>query len=242
MGLSAFMVAHNSLVRGEPFVESISQLRRYVDEIVVIDLWSNDDTDKWMKKLDCKVFYTTRTDPYAMFTCCKNDMVLMIDPNEVIDIKLIEQILSYISDGIKNISIPRIEVTHNFQKISWHVHNVHRVWPNRWVKNWERRGVTTNKNDLKRMLTLNTQSGFLWAFTNNFLENWKQLTQHKNTNYLPPDYFMSPVSIDTEDYKACLKDEIWKRTTSPLNLPPIVRNLVGDSVYNPNKNLHKGVV
>lgn len=241
VGISAFMVTHNAMERGEPFVESVVQLQNRIKEIFVIDRWSTDDTATWMKKLNCTVRFSTLPDPYQLYTCCSQPMILMIDPNEIIDINLLEEIIYLISDGVKNISIPRIEVTQNFQKVSWHNHLVHRVFPNKKVENWERKGVTTNKSNLRRMFKLSPEKGYLWAFTNNFLENWKHLTCHREVNYMPPDYFMSQVALDQEDYEACVHDPLWVSSLTPLTLPPIVRNLVGDKKYNPKKNLHKGV-
>ena len=245
--ISVFMVTHNCISRGEPVVESILQLNKCINDIVVADQWSNDGTDDVLHQLPCKVMFTTLENPYSLFrTQCKNELVLMVDANEVFDYALLNELVEFIKFyddrkevlPPKNVSIPRIEVTYNFQKITWNAHEVHRIFP-RSSRDWKRIGVTTNKTKLKKMIHFGNEYGFLWAISNNFRDNWYKLAKNKDMAYLPPNHYMSQISMDRQDMDNCKQDELWKCTKTPLHIPDILHNLVGDTKYDPMKNLRR---
>lgn len=231
--LSVFMLTKNPISRGFPFVESILQVKKFTDDIVVVDS-SEDGTHNVLKKLGCRVL---EGDDFNLYKECKNDIVLWIEPNEIIEDKLVKTISTMIKyDEAKNITFYRIEVHQNFQKVAWYPHRVHRVFPK--SKDIIPMGVTTNKDTLKRNLRLGLEEGFLWGCFNNFVRNWINDVCDASKASLVPDVYTRNHILDCDkDFADCVEEDAWTMTNTVLRIPSILSKHVGKEVYDPNVNL-----
>ena len=85
MGLSCCIIAHNE---GDRIERCIRAARDIVDEVVVVDCGSTDDTVAKAKALGAKVFYNAWDGygPQKRFAedCATNDWILNLDADEVV--------------------------------------------------------------------------------------------------------------------------------------------------------------
>jgi len=179
--ISAFTVLHNCIQRGIPIVETVSQFSKYVDEIVAVDLGSNDQTRDVLRRLDVNVIeydvanyegpkssYISQA--FKLNDKCKNDLVLYFEPWELFENSLMIELLDIVKNGGRNVSMFRTVIEQNFQRVSHYPHTVHRLFRRGGA---ELRGSTTNKTHLKRMTTILPNYGFIWACRHCFIDNWR---------------------------------------------------------------------
>lgn len=93
--LSIFIITKNEEKR---IVPTIKAVKNWVDEVIIIDSGSEDDTVKIAKKLGCKVFYN-KWKGYGQQKIfgekkCKNDWILNVDSDEVVTKNLKDEIIN----------------------------------------------------------------------------------------------------------------------------------------------------
>jgi len=136
--ISGFSYVHNALSTGIPIKESIKAVRPYVDEMVIVDAASTDGTGEWLKQskdVD-RVINTgwgniageTLKRLHAMHVQCEGDVIIHFEADEVFDDNLIGKIAESITCGLYELSVYRIQVEQNFQRIRWYSELVHRVF------------------------------------------------------------------------------------------------------------------
>ena len=83
-------------------LESISD----IDEIIVVDLHSNDDTVQIAKEYKAKIIYADKNDVLSGLNQAldeaNNDWILVVEENEIFPQKLIREIQNYIENPKKN--------------------------------------------------------------------------------------------------------------------------------------------
>lgn len=98
----------------EKHLEKVLEALKDFDEIIVCDMYSNDETLKIAKNLNCKIFYHNKinyVEPARNYAIqqAKNEWVLVVDADEIITFKLKEFLGNFTKEN-KNfnaVSIPR---------------------------------------------------------------------------------------------------------------------------------------
>lgn len=256
--ISGFTFIHNALEAGYPIFEALDAVRRFVDEIVIVDMQSTDGT---REVLEHKYSANAVVHPvhiidgewqpggagaclekaHSLYRECNGDIIWHFEADEVYSGGLAGYIHAGISSGnMTNIVVPRIQVEQNFQRARWYPEYVHRVFPkdSRVVK----RGHTTDKHimhvDAKH--EVNVSVGLLWDVTNCFrdncikrFQNQAELWGHElRCRFAHFHAFESVIEYKDKDLAAAyLQLPHWKWKSSPFNLPQSLKYLVGVTDY-----------
>lgn len=246
MKISGFTFGHNLIVGGYPIKEAINAVLPFVDEIVVVDMQSTDRTRELLNSLSVRIIDgvwnykagETLANAHALHTECKNDIVWHFEADEVFDKYLAIKVNDLIKKGHKNISVQRIQIEQNFQRIRWYPHYVHRIFSKGSVI---KVGETTDQKNCEDMIYVDDKWGYLWDCTNCFRDNWitriKQQAKLRNSEALnmlyAPEHIILPNRLDIEMYYEYLQDPLWTTKTTPLDIPSNLLLLVGQTKYNP---------
>ena len=235
--ISGFTFVHNALSVGIPIRESINAVLPYVDELLVVDAQSTDGTKELVNNMvNVRVIHTdwgtdageTLARLHALHTECKYDTILHFEADEVYDYFLLNRIKSQLHH--KSLAVYRIQVEQNFQRVRWYSELVHRVFKKGTVK---KVGHTTDKHD--EAFAVNPEFGLLWDVTNCFRDNYMDRIQQqaKLWNGEPNQSFV-PIHFkhSTIDYPDNFLDQPhWTFKTTPLDIPEILKPLVGKTKY-----------
>lgn len=246
MKISGFTFGHNLISGGYPIKEAMQAILPYVDEMVVIDMQSNDGTRELLQSLsvriidgiwDCKAGETLAR-AHAQHIECEGDVIWHFEADEVFDELLAGKVRLLIEEGHQNISVQRIQIEQNFQRVRWYPHFVHRIFPKGSVV---KVGETTDQKDCDDMVYVNEKWGYLWDITNCFRDNWEnrikaqsELRNGEQLNTLyAPEHINLPnrLQLDTSQYY--FKNPLWTSRFTPLDIPDILRPLVGEVRYDP---------
>lgn len=244
MTISAFTLTHNCLTGGIPIVESIESVRDYVDEIVVVDMQSTDQTPTLLKKLGARVYDSlwpyppnprdTLNHAFELHTmCCRGDTIIFFEADEVYDDSLLQAIRWQIIRGHNNLAVWRLQLEQNFQRCRWYPIPVHRVFPK--GKGTYAEHPTNCCPDSS--FTLPPSAGFLWDCSNNFRDNWfgRKAAQSELWGeprpLMVPDHFTEPVELFKIEEELRLLDPHWQWVATPFAIPERLQPLVGVTNY-----------
>lgn len=257
---SAFTFVHNAIEGGYPLVEAIRAVQPYVDEVVIVDMQSTDDTLWILQKLaDLKYneepyfdhapirvidgFWgneagETLRQAHSKHIECSGDIIIHFEADEVYDDSLIKAIVSNIHGGIEDMTVYRLQLEQNFQRCRWYPELVHRVFPR--LSHTKKDGHTTDRHELA--FAMEGENGYLWDITNCFRDNWlNRIRKQAELRNEEPKYLMESVhtmlpSITTEGdaMRWLYHGRHWTWTNTPFNIPEILRPLVGMVKYEPN--------
>jgi glycosyltransferase involved in cell wall biosynthesis len=243
--ISGFSFVHNAIDSGYPIVESVRAVQPYVDEVVVVDMESTDDTRHTLDELGCGIIEgvwdckagRTLAKAYSLNSECSGDIIIHFEADEVYSDSLIKSIKEMIQQRFENISVLRLQVEQNFQRIRWYPVFVHRVFPKGSTK---KIGHTTNLANHHKMLYLKNR-GYLWDITNCFRDNWMNRVKKQaelrgdiTLNYLMVgEHCNFQVSLTYEQAMLELEQSRWIWTETPLAIPKILKPLVGMTKYEP---------
>src|SRR3990167_7624644 len=172
MKISGFTFGHNLIRGGYTFVEAITAVRPYVDEIVAVDIESDDGTERLLPKLCNRVLTSAwdgrDTTPRAFLKHveCEGDIIIFFEADEVYDDLLLREAIWAIERGHFSLAVWRLQISQNFQRIRQYPIPVHRIFP--------KGGGTyhihpTNLPDSRYEITTIPQSaGYLWDISNCF--------------------------------------------------------------------------
>lgn len=200
--ISGFTFIHNGVEAGYPFVEAIEAVRPSVDEMVVLDMASTDDTrlvlealrdqgtitkiaisDEWVSGLAGEQLRRAHsTHQYH----CEHDVIWHFEADEVFDRNLARNIRTLLRDawvasnplsGTVGIAVWRLQVEQNFQRCRWYPELVHRVFRKGTVV---KQGHSTVEHliDLP-VVVIPMEVGLLWDVTNCFRDNWVRRCQNQ---------------------------------------------------------------
>jgi len=250
--VSGFTFIHNGVEGGYPFVEAIDAIRYYVDEMVVVDMESTDETAKVLSNLGVRVLQgkwipgiggACLEQAHLLHKQCKGDVIWHFEADEVYSPGLAYHVWDEIHYIHKkhddNILVYRLQVEQNFQRIRWYPELVHRVFPRGSVI---KRGHTTDvhlANDWASHLTsISPSSGFLWDVTNCFKDDWLARVRNQanlwggEERYLMvPLHCTRPLYLTREQAIEHLQADHWEWKHSPLYLPDNLLELVGVTSY-----------
>ena len=243
MKISGFSFIHN-YSSGYPIRETVKSLYPYVDEFVVVDMGSTDNTREVLKSLSVRIIDgewgnkagETLANAHALHTECEGDIIIHCEADEVFDHFLIQEVINQIRTGHVNISVQRIQVESNFQRVRWWPHYVHRIFPKGTVK---KVGETTDKKDCEDMHYITGDYGYLWDCTNCFRDQWlnriKKQSELRNGEPLntlyAPEHINLPNRLQLDTSQDYFDNPLWTAKTTPLAIPYILKKLVGKTSY-----------
>lgn len=250
MTTSAFTIVHDALRSGIPIVESISAVRDYVDEIVIVDMRSTDGTSDVLKRLGVKICTSPWPHPsnprdtlnhaFELHSkICQGDTILFFEADEVYDDKLLQTIRWEIIIGHNNLAVYRLQLEQNFQRCRWYPIPVHRVFP-KGQGTYIQHPTNCCQPDTH---ILQPSDGFLWDCSQCFRDNIEGRRQAHREIFGPtrrlfvPEHFTQQVELtDVGEYEV-LKLPHWEWTGTPFNIPSVLRPLVGATDYRQSKGV-----
>lgn len=245
MRLSGFSMIHNALAGGYPIREAIRAVAPFVDEMIIVDMESTDNTRVVLADLAVTIIdgkwisgggdAHCLDQAYALQMECKYDTIIHFEADEVYPQSLLENINSHLRSGETQLSILRLQVEQNFQRIRWYPEPVHRVF----VKGstiGHRAGHTTKIEN--QSVLIGGDVGYLWDVTNDFRDNFlTRIEQNADLHGSRPKYpmvprhFCEPVYYTLDEIKEKLAEPHWTYMHTPLALPRILRGLLGKVKY-----------
>ena len=251
MSISGFTFIHNAIAAGIPVFEAIIAVKPYVDEIVVVDMESDDGTTELLHKFGCKVIDgkwgslagKTLSDAHALHEKCSGDTIVHFEADEVFDDKLIREVRKTINQGESQILVPRIQLEQNFQKMRWGPIWVHRVFKKGTVQKYGESTVQHKSGAVYPKLNF----GYLWDITNNFRNNWirrlEQQAELWNLSDALTEFQAVPLhsfdckamTITASNREDFFNQHHWWSTQSPYNIPLSLRKWMGITEYDPMK-------
>jgi glycosyltransferase involved in cell wall biosynthesis len=243
---SGFTFVHNAMDSGYPIVEAIEAVRRYTSEIVAVDMESTDNTRAVLEQLGCRVLSGgwhpgkgggSLAVNHALHKWCESDTVLHFEGDEVFSANLLDRIRHELEAGETSLSVWRLQVEQNFQRIRWYPTPVHRIFRKGNVK---KVGHTTDRAEYSKLLP--PDAGFLWDCASTFKDNYiprmkkqAELWGHEPIYRLTSFHFKVPAYEITDEVEiiAYLEQPHWLWETTPLAIPEILVPLVGKEMYRP---------
>lgn len=256
--ISFFTFCHNAIDGGYPIRQVIHAVKDYVHEIVVANCKSTDGTKDLLMEIRKEVIEQTEctgilshkpemriiegpwgkkagetlAECHALHNQCKYNTIIHAEADEVFSQNLLMVIVKFVRNGDYNIAVHRIQTEQNFQRVREYPVPVHRVFPKGTV---EKHGRTTNRHD--EALILPPECGLLWDVqaprdcwlkrTNQNAKLWKDNPAFRRT----PEHFMLSPEINHKELGIFLKEHHWTWHTTPLNIPKILKPLLGKTVY-----------
>ena len=247
--VSGFSFIYNGVNAGYPFVQAIQAIQPHVDEMVVVDMESTDETRQVLEKLGVRIIEGTWL-PRQAGPClgqnlllneeCEHDIIWQCEADEVYAGDLARQVSYEIQENHRTeIAVYRLQVEQNFQRCRWYPTPVHRIFKRGTaVKN----GETTmlhREQGANAVFEMPPERGFLWDVTNCFRDDWvariKQQAElwdgQPRYRYVPDRFVSAPVECSEEKIPAFLSQRRWTWTRSPFDLPDILKPLVGITDY-----------
>jgi glycosyltransferase involved in cell wall biosynthesis len=258
--ISGFTFIHNAIDSGYPIVEAIQAVRPYVNEIVVVDMESTDNTREILEQLpdtfvspydnnipDIPIriidgFWgneagKTLRQAHSKYVECSGDIIIHFEADEVYDDSLIQGIIANIHSGLEDMAVYRLQLEQNFQRCRWYPEPVHRVFSR--LSHTHKDGHTTDRYDLA--FTMEPKNGYLWDITNCFRDNWiNRIKKQAELRNEEPKYLMETIhtllpaiTTEREAMHWLYSGKHWRWTNTPFNIPEILKPLVGMTKYEP---------
>lgn len=241
MKLSAFTFGYNLISGGYPIVESVEAIRPYVDEVLAVDCQSTDDTRRILQAICHKVIdgpkWEGRDIQHQVFELhrqCIGDIIIMFEADEVYDESLLSEIHWAIEKGYTDIGVYRIQVEQNFQRVREYPTPVYRVFP--------KGGGYYHKHPIQcpdNVYVLPPTAGYLWDCSNNFKWNWVARQANQALVWGAPRglavarHFAEENTITLNWLGPFFEQPHWEFTSTPLNIPAVLRPLLGTTQYDP---------
>lgn len=249
--ISGFTYVHNALNGGYPVFEAIKAVYDYVDEMVIVDVESNDGTRELLDQLARGIKKISIIDGrwmpgkagaclaynHAMHVECENDVILHFEADEVYDDSLLKVMRAMVRGGNHDLAVHRLQLEQNFQRVRWYPTIVHRVFPKGTV---HKHGETTDRHGDADVLSCDC--GYLWDITNCFRDNWfGRVRQNAEMWGNEPKYHAAYwhasaawTELSREEAERYKDAPVWTYTNTPFSIPEVLRPLVGKVRYEPN--------
>ncbi len=250
--------------------ESMAQLMPLADEFIVMDLGSTDGTLEILHEIagansKVKITYSTLYKNDASIFAelanqvighCEGKRILYYQSDEIWHENLIKVTKEMLETNIENLSFWRYQLRHNFQRIKWFPHIVHRIGTKdslyfvddgmntegaqgvRMCSNWDSEHFLQWGDRYKHHPeNLPTQEMILdISLTGGFLENIPD-RRKMNAPFWNEDPINPVMPADEEGVALdrwiarSRNDPNWQKKTSPFNIPQIMRYHVGKQTY-----------
>lgn len=240
--ISGFTFGHNCISGGIPFVEAISAVRPYVDEVIAVDMQSTDGTREVLTKLCERVLFSpwngrdTTPNAFLKHVECKGETIIFFEADEVYSDNLLKEIQWYLGRGHNNLAVYRIQLEQNFQRCREYPVPVHRIFP-RGGGTYRIHPTIFPRDSRTPVEIIPQEAGMLYDCSNIFRDNWLQRKQTQSEIWGPPrhlmvsGHFTEPNEISEEEELARLNEPHWLCTSSPFILPKILLPLIGKVKY-----------
>jgi hypothetical protein len=252
--ISGFTFIHNAIDGGYPIIEAIRAVQPYVDEVAVVDMQSTDGTVDLLidlaktpafHKVNLKLILgrwgnqagATLRHAHNLYRECSGDVIIHFEGDEVYDDDLIKTIVDMIENGHHDLAVHRLQLEQNFQRCRWYPEPVHRAFPR--VSHTQKEGHTTTRHS--QAVAIGPENGYLWDITNCFRDNWmNRVNKQAELRDAAPQYIMTPIHCtlpaDLSEHDAqqwLYGGRHWEWTSTPFNIPEILKPLVGKVKYEP---------
>ncbi len=238
MKISGFTFGHNLIEGGFPFVESISAVRPFVDEIIAVDIESTDGTFNILDKLCDKVLTSSwdgrDTTPRAFLKHieCKGDIIIFFEADEVYDDNLLSEVLWAIERGHFHLGVWRLQLEANFQRCKWYPIPVHRIFPKEeGTYHLDPVGCPSNA------YVLPPSAGYLWDISGCFRDNWFARKKNQaeiwgeSRHLMVRQHYLESVEIGVIEEENFLNEPYWLWQSTPFSIPDILKPLLGKTRY-----------
>lgn len=251
-GISGFTFVHNALNGGYPVFEAMAVVLPYVDEMVVVDMASDDGTRELLDSVanSCTAKNIKIVDgewwPGKAGRClsynhslheqyCNYDTIWHFEADEVYGADLVQSICKCYSHDVRDMAVMRIQLEQNFQRVRWYPEAVHRVFPRGSVA---KSGHTTTRHS-NALPAIPVDFGMLWDITNCFRDNWiGRVEQQAELWGSDPNALHVPLHVvhdhNIKDLAVFLEQAHWTWTDCPFRLPAVLHQHVGITKYAPN--------
>ena len=239
--ISGFTWVHDGISGGYPFVEAISAVRPYVDEVVAVDAESTDDTRRVLDKL-CETVLTspwsgrdTSSNAFLKHLECKGDTIIFFEADEVYDEGLLKEIVWYLARGASHLAVYRLQLEQNFQRCREYPIPVHRIFPK--GQGTYHLHPTIYPKNLNVQIIPAAGNGYLWDCSGNFRDNWVQRKRNQSQIWGDPrhlmvsGHFAEPNEISEVREMIMLDEPHWTWTETPFKIPQILRKHLGQTKY-----------
>lgn len=242
MKISGFTFVHNALTGGYPIIEAVAAVRDFVDEVVIADVESNDGTEAILPKICDRVLTSpwggrdTTPNAFLKHIECEGDIIIFFEADEVYDDDLLSEIVWAIERGHTDISVWRVQVEQNFQRVREYPIPVHRVFP-RGGGTYRIHPTIVPENSRLDIYTLPHSAGYLWDCCNNFRDNWLARKHQQAEIWGEPRHLMTaghfaePNEISEIEELDRLQGAHWLWAETPLKIPDVLRPLLGKTKY-----------
>lgn len=239
MKISGFTFAFNAVESGMPIVQSVEAVRPYVDEVIAVDVQSTDNTRHVLSRICDRVIdgpaWQGRDIQHQVFelhTLCKGDIIIMFEADEVYEDGLLSAILWEIERGYVDIGVWRVQIEQNAQRIRQYPIPVHRVFPK------GRGSYQFHPTDCPDYVhVLPPAAGFLWDCSMLFRDNIEARRRNQakvwgeGRRLFVREHFTQPSEVSEEEEAEILNGPHWGFTHTPLNIPAVLKPLLGMSRY-----------
>jgi len=244
--VSGMTFVHNAIESGYPIVEAIKAVEPYVDDVLVIDMESTDATRDHLFRMNVRIAPGAwlpgeagecLKQAHALHTLCRHDQIIHFEADEVWEDGLISYARSLIEDGVQDLEVCRLQVTQNWQRVRWYPTLVHRVFRKGTVI---KEGESTDRGKATRLPCIGPDFGYLWDCASTHRDNYiprmkkqAELWGHPEPIYriTPYHFTMQPQTLTEEQVHEYLKSPHWLWRNTPLDIPMILRRLVGKECY-----------
>lgn len=242
MKISGFTFGHNLITGGFPFVEAISAVKPYVDELIAVDIESTDGTKDVLLKLCDKVLTSpwggrdTTPNAFLKHVECSGEVIIFFEADEVYDDSLLKAVKWMIGAGHTNLGVYRLQLEQNFQKCRQYPLPVHRIFT-KGAGTYHVHPTIYPENARIPLEVIPPEFGYLWDCSNVFRDNWQQRKATQSEIWGEPrhlmvaEHFTEAVEISQEEEIERLKAPCWEWVSTPFNVPTILKPLIGKTKY-----------
>jgi len=238
--ISAFTFCHNSLKGGYPVAEAIAAVRPHVDEVVAVDMASDDGTRELLEDRADLVLDSCwdcggvkpMNQAFLLHVRCRYDTILLFEADEVWDPRLARTVRGMARGGPLDLRVWRLQVSQNGQRLRWGPHPVHRVF---------QKGMGTYLDNPviapEQIPVLPPEHGYVWDVTAWFRDNYyERRAAHgqcfgPQRNVMAREHFLQPPEMDDTAMNELLAGRHWEAKASPFALPDVLKPLVGMTRY-----------
>lgn len=136
MKLSCLILTKNN---GNTLRYAMESIKSYVDEIVLLDSGSDDETLEIAKEFDAKIYYHEFNGNFGEqrnygMSLCHGDWIFMLDADELVGVNF-HRVLRYLKEPYRSIALPRSQVfdIHSHKQIITYTH--YYDWQTRLIRN-----------------------------------------------------------------------------------------------------------
>ena len=241
--ISGFTFIHNAVSGGLPTPEAIKAISPYVDEMVVVNAGSTDETEEYLKHQDV-IIYDVPWNPSRDYlndvyknhvNYCTGDVILFFEGDEVWSDSLLTKVWHEVKyNDLTEAAVYRLQIEQNFQRCRWYPVSIHRIF-----KNGSGGSYVSHPTNHPPMIEIPPEFGFVWDCSNCFRDNIATRRETARELWGEPrrlfvrDHFTQTVDVTEAEEQELLRAPHWEWKSTPFDIPDVLKPLVGMTRYNP---------